>query len=71
MELTSKALQIIKDSQRLKSLLALANDCSESTVNRWLATNDPMLTTAASLKVIREETGLTDKQILTQEPAKA
>lgn len=71
MELTSRTLAIIKDSQRIKSLLCLENDCSESTINRWIKENDPMLTTASSLKILRDETGLTDKQMLTNESAKA
>lgn len=71
MELTSKTLAIIRESQRIKSLLALENDCSESTINRWIAENNAMLTTASSLKILREETGLTDKQMLTNESAKA
>lgn len=71
MELTSKTLAIIKESQRIKSLLALENGCSESTIYRWIIENNPMLTTASSLKIIREETGLTDRQILTEAEKKA
>lgn len=45
-------------------------DKSEYTINRYIAENEEngMLTTAAALKVIREETGLTDEQILEVEP---
>lgn len=71
MELTTKTLAIIRESQRIKSLLALENDCSESTINRWIIENNAMLTTASSLKILRDETGLTDKQMLTSISAKA
>lgn len=68
MKLTKKALNGIKDqSRRLK--LALALGFSEQWINRVIAANKPNgpLTTAIALKVIREETGLTDVEILMQE----
>lgn len=65
-------------SARCKNRLALELDRTVNTVERWLRDarnrendNGIMLTTAPAMKVIREETGLTDEQILTQEPAKA
>lgn len=68
MKLTKKALKGIKDQpSRLK--LALALGFSEQWINRVVAANkhNGPLTTASALKVIREETGLTDSEILEEE----
>lgn len=64
MQLTEQALAGIRKSTRAKNRLALANDCSVYTIDRWLKDNDDSLTKAASLAVIREETGLADSEIL-------
>jgi hypothetical protein len=63
MKLTEVALTAI-DKQAIKSKLALALECSENTINRYIRTNDDNLTKAAALKVIRQETGLSDEDIL-------
>jgi hypothetical protein len=47
--------------------LAVAIDVSEPTVYRYINDNDDNLTKAAAIRVIREETGLTDLEILEQE----
>jgi plasmid maintenance system antidote protein VapI len=44
--------------------LAEAIGVSEPSVYRFINDNDDNLTKAAALKVIREETGLTDQEIL-------
>ena len=63
MVLTAKALQLInKPGTRIR--LALALDCTEQTVIRYIANNSDVLTKAAALKVIREETGLGETEIL-------
>lgn len=50
--------------------LADAIDASESSIYKWISENHSNLTKAAAIKVIREETGLTDNQILEEgEPA--
>lgn len=49
--------------------LMSALDTSEATIYRYVDNNSDNLTKAAALKVIREETGLKDEQILTEEPA--
>jgi hypothetical protein len=66
MKLTLKAIDAIKNNKRVRARLQLELDKSEFTINRYIADNDSngMLTTAAALKVIREETGLNDSQIL-------
>lgn len=68
MKLTKKAREAI-DNQTCRLKLALALDCSENTIRRYI--NNPEsdeLTKAAALKVIREATGLDDDAILEEIP---
>lgn len=66
MILTNAALDTINKNMVCKNRLALEMDKSQYTIQRWINTNDEMLTTASALKVIREETGLSDDEILTE-----
>ena len=66
MELTTQALEAMKGNSRLMNLIAAELDCSESTVRRWIHANDEMLTTASALKIISEETGIKQKDLLTE-----
>jgi hypothetical protein len=50
--------------RRIKEVL----DISEPTLARLLRENDEDLTKAAALKVIREELGISDSEILEEEP---
>lgn len=54
-------------SREQKDKIAAACKVQPSTVYRWIANDDASLTMAAVLKVIREETGLTDAELL-EEP---
>ena len=74
MKLTNEAIQAINDSpkkQRILSLLALSLDTSEMSIRRYLKDGGEELTKAAALEVIRQETGLRDKDILVKEVATA
>lgn len=64
MQLTKIALLAIKGVKDGKKKLAEACNTTPATVYRWIDNNDDNLTKAAALKVIREETGLTDREIL-------
>lgn len=66
MELTKKCLDLIEGNSRIRNLIALDQECSESAVRRWIKENTDDLTKASILKIIREETGLTDAEILTE-----
>jgi predicted transcriptional regulator len=66
MILTDKALELISPPA-IRMKIALALGVSDQTVTRYIKENNDELTKAASLQVIREETGLTDKQILQKE----
>lgn len=64
MKLSGKAITTIRNNTELKTKLALAMKCSVYTIDRWIRDNSDDLTKAAALAVIREETGLTDSEIL-------
>lgn len=64
MRLTKAAILAIRGGKDTKKRLAEDLGVSEPTIFRWLADNDDNLTKAAALKVIREETGLTNEDIL-------
>lgn len=65
MRLSKKAIEKI-DTMAFRPLLQREFECSEMSVRRWLTDNkhNGPLTTAGALKVIRENTGLTDADIL-------
>lgn len=71
MRLTKIALEAIRQhSPGIKSKLALALNCSEASINRYIRDNDDNLTKAGALEVIRKVSGLSEKEILENEPAK-
>jgi hypothetical protein len=72
MKLTERAIGLI-NNRRIILKLALVLDFTELWINKLIAANkeDAALTSATALKVIREETGLTDSEILEEEKATA
>ena len=62
--LTQKAIDAVKNCQAAKNRLQFELKVSPSTVHRWLKSNDIVLTTAHSMKIISEETGLSPKELL-------
>lgn len=64
MKLTDKAKEAIKENTRLKNRLALEFDCSVFTIQRWIETGEVRLTAPSATILIKEETGLTDAEIL-------
>lgn len=64
MRLTELALNTVRRNVRCKNLLALELNVSVFTIGRYLDANSDNLTKAAALKVIRDETGLKDSEIL-------
>jgi len=64
MKLTKQALTAINTPRIRRRLMEALDDVAESTIYRYISNNDDNLTKAAALKVIREETGLTDQEIL-------
>ncbi len=51
----------------IKAEMIKANDKHPGTVQRWIDNNDEILTTAKNLKIISEELGLTQDEILETE----
>lgn len=64
MRLTHLAIIAVRGSKGIVPKLADAINCSEPSIYKYIRENAPELTLAAALKVIREETGLLDEQIL-------
>lgn len=65
MKLSKAAILSLRGmSSDQKNKLAIAAAVQPSTVYRWIANNDDSLTKASIMQVIREETGLTDLQLL-------
>lgn len=72
MKLTDKAKAAINSNTRLKNRLALEFDCSVFTIKRWIDEGEVRLTAPSATIIIKEETGLTDQEILEEgEPATA
>lgn len=68
--LTEKVVKEIRGNLKLKTGLMLHHGIGEFTLlQRWLKDDQRLLTTAKSLEIIREETGLSDEEILVQETA--
>lgn len=67
MKLTKIAILAIKGLDDFVKKVAVDQVVSKQTVYRWIADNDDTLTKASILKIIRQETGLTDEQILEKE----
>lgn len=63
MVLTEKALLAI-NNKRTRQLIALALEITEQSVIKHIKSNNDILTKAASMAVIRKETGLSDEEIL-------
>lgn len=62
--ITSTTLLKMNSHNVLKGRLCVAFDKGYHTVQRWINTNDVMLTTADSLRIIFEELGITQEQAL-------
>lgn len=73
MKLNTAGISILKGNKAIWEAVRKALGVSTASMYRYVSTNDPVLTQASVLKVIREETGLTDSEILQEEnePAKA
>lgn len=66
MKLTEKVIEIIKSNAPLQGKIVEATGKNWQTILRWAEQNHEFLTTAAVIAVLKKETGLTEKQILTE-----
>lgn len=62
--ISNMALLVIRGDRRVKGLLAIHFRKHYNTIENWIKNRDAMLTTPDAVKVISEETGLTQEQIL-------
>jgi hypothetical protein len=67
MKLTQKAIDALKNNKRARARLQLDLDKSEYTINRYIDSNDIMLTTATALVILREELKMADSELLETE----
>lgn len=64
-QLSLKALNFIKANERgIKNKLALALKCSGGSINKYVRKNHDDLTKYAAMEVIRNDTRMTDAEIL-------
>jgi DNA-binding transcriptional regulator YiaG len=62
--ITKRAIDAIKDNEQIKSKIAMEYNRTVQTVNLWLKNRSKYLTSPASLRIIRKETGLTNEEII-------
>jgi len=67
--LSKKALSAITRNNKVIGRLVAKFDKHPRTIENWIDNNDVHLTNPSSLEIIREETGLTDEEILTEKQA--
>ncbi len=67
MKLSHIAILAVRGSRGIVDKLADATNVSTATIYKWIQGNSDNLTKAAAMKVIREETGLTDAEILEED----
>lgn len=72
MRLSATALQKINTTQ-VRLRLAMQFDCTERWISQLIKENqnDGDLTKASAMQIIREQTGLTDQEILVEETTEA
>lgn len=64
MRITDLAISKIKESNRLIGRLMIAFNRGQNTIENWMASKSYMLTTHTAVQIIKEETKLTDAEIL-------
>lgn len=62
-------IDLLRKSKIAKAKLQIALDKAPPTIQRYLDDNDVMLTTHAALKVIKEEFGLKEEEIIETQTA--
>jgi hypothetical protein len=68
MRLSKIAILAVKGTDtEFRGRMAEKCNVSINTINRWIRENDDNLTKADPLQMIREETGLSDQEILEEE----
>lgn len=71
MRLKKNIIEELRRNPGIRGRLCADLGKSYPTVQRWVEENHTMLTTAAALRIISEEMGLTNDEILEEEPKTA
>lgn len=69
MQLSKKAADAIKDSNKLMGLLMGAFNKGQKTIENWIEGKDIRLTTPLAVELIAQETGFAQDEILIDEVA--
>jgi len=69
--ISQKAIDKSLNNNRVIGRLMAHFDRHYETIRRWIRLGDESMTTPKAIEVIREETGLTDSEILEEEKATA
>ena len=64
MTITDTAISKIKGNNRLIARLMIEFNRGQNTIENWMESKDTRLTTPAATKIIAEETGLSQDEIL-------
>jgi len=62
--LSTIAFNLLHSNKPIKDRIAAACGVTYWSVHRWISDDDPRITQADAMKVIRTETGLSDDEIL-------
>lgn len=62
--LSVRAKNLLEPNKRIKDKIAAACGVNTWTVHRWIVSGDSRITQASAMKIIREETGLSDELLL-------
>lgn len=71
MQISELAISKIRGNNKAINALGYAFDRGYKTIENWLEGRNIILTTPTAVEIIKKETGLTDKEILTKSEAKA
>lgn len=69
--LSARAKNLLLPNKMIKDAIAKAMGTTYFSVHRWIQDDSPKIAHVDALRIIREFTGLTDEQILTQPQDKA
>jgi hypothetical protein len=67
MTISDKAIESIKKNNRLIARLMIAFNRGQNTIENWMNHKDVRFTTPIAVQIIREETGLSDQEILEED----
>lgn len=71
MAVRQELLEKLKESEELQFTIAKGMKKKFRTIEKWVKTNDEMLSSKAVVLIIKDATGLSEEEILEQETATA